>query len=102
MSTFNANTSKLRKMFVAVVATAVVGATVLSPTVASARGFGHFGGFHGGGFHGGGFGAGLGLGLGFGLLGAAIANSTAQQSCVQPQYVQLKNGLYKQVTVNAC
>src|SRR5215469_6217483 len=103
--TFNSNTSKLRKFLVAVVATAVVGTTMLTPTMASAGwhgGWGH-GGWHGGGWHGGGFGGGLGIGLGVGLLTAAIANSAAQQqSCMQTQYVQLKNGLYKQVTVNAC
>ena len=96
MSTFNSNSSKLRKTLVALVATAVVGTTVLTPTMASA-------GWHGGGWHGGGFGGGLGIGLGVGLLTAAIANSAAQQqSCLQTQYVQLKNGLYKQVVVNAC
>lgn len=98
--TFNSNTGKLRKILVAVVATAVAGTTVLSPTVASARGFGHFGGWHGGGF--GGFGAGLDMGFGVGLISTAIANSAAQQSCMQTQHVPLKNGLYKQVVVNAC
>ena len=114
MTTFNVKTSKFRKTILAIAATSVIGVTALSPTQASAAafggghhgGFGHFGGFggHRGGF--GGFGGGLGLGLGIGLgaelLGSAIANSAQPTSCMQSQFVQLRNGLYRQVVTNVC
>ncbi|HEY6255343.1 MAG TPA: hypothetical protein VIY51_06065 [Xanthobacteraceae bacterium] len=118
MTMFNVKTgaaSKFRKTILAIAATSVIGVTALSPTHASAAaffgghhgGFGHFGGFgggHRGGF--GGFGGGLGLGLGIGLgaelLGSAIANSAQPQSCTQSQFVQLRNGLYRQVVTNVC
>jgi hypothetical protein len=78
-----------RKIILATVATSVIAATALSPSVASAKGFGW------------GWGA-VGLGVGLGVLGASMAASAANQSCLQERLVLTPRGYYKRVIVNVC
>jgi hypothetical protein len=79
----------LRKTVLVIAATSVIAAGALSPSVASAKGFGWCGGA-------------VGLGVGLGVLGASMAASAANQSCLQERLVMTPRGYYKRAIVNVC
>jgi len=79
----------LRKMMIALAATALVGAMAASdPAQARMGGFGG-GGFHGGGFHGGGFG---GMHAGFGGMRGGFAGARAGFVGARPGFVGARAG----------